>query len=314
MQLGSVYTLDGTDDQCGAPQLAPVTGLATPNPDGTIGLGLTIVTVPGGRPVHLDARITLGGLSGPWSDSAGNTGTFAFNAAAPGASRPIPSPGAAWGTVVVAPPGDTSTGISLTSDAPLASSPPAVRVTWGAPATVATGAIDAGIIVSARDHVGIAATSDSSVGVFGQTLSGVGVGGTAADGIGVLGRSSGAGIGVWGSSDSGIGVLASSTAGTALSIAGAISVGGTTRAAFAHITSASNTTAHVTTISHPLTNNDPTALVFVTHAIPTGSPTGLDPRVSSVAYDAAAGRWRILHDDFTAMPLGLQFNVLVIKQ
>ena len=36
---------------------APLVGLATPNPDGTIGFGLNVVTVPGGRGVQIDARI-----------------------------------------------------------------------------------------------------------------------------------------------------------------------------------------------------------------------------------------------------------------
>ena len=67
IQQGAVYTLDGYDDQCGAAQRAPLVGIATPNPDGTIGLGLNIVTVPGGRGVQVEARITLttaGGLRG----------------------------------------------------------------------------------------------------------------------------------------------------------------------------------------------------------------------------------------------------------
>ena len=46
-QTGAIYTLDADDDQCEAAQRAPLTGLATPNPDGTIGFGLNIVTVPG---------------------------------------------------------------------------------------------------------------------------------------------------------------------------------------------------------------------------------------------------------------------------
>lgn len=76
-QQGALYRMDGFDDQCGAAQRAPIVGVATPNTDGTIGFGLTIVTVPGGRNMHVDARITLAALSGPWSDSAGNTRTFA---------------------------------------------------------------------------------------------------------------------------------------------------------------------------------------------------------------------------------------------
>jgi hypothetical protein len=94
-QQGSVYTLDGYDDQCGAAQRAPLVGLATPNPDGSIGFGLSVVTVPGGRGVQIEARITLAGLSGPWADSAGNSGTFAFGAATGGSPRPLPSSQAA---------------------------------------------------------------------------------------------------------------------------------------------------------------------------------------------------------------------------
>ncbi|MGE0360330.1 MAG: hypothetical protein AB7H93_04740 [Vicinamibacterales bacterium] len=96
IQQGAVYTVDGFDDQCGAPQRAPLVGLATPNPDGSIGLGLHVVTVPGGRGLDIEARISLATLGGPWSDSAGNTGTFAFGAAAGGSPRPLPTiPGSA---------------------------------------------------------------------------------------------------------------------------------------------------------------------------------------------------------------------------
>jgi len=101
-QQGAHYRLDGFDDQCGAAQRAPLVGLATLNPDSTIGLGLNLVTVPGGRSVHVDARITLAQLGGPWSDSAGNSGTFVFNGAAAGLPpRPVP-PGVAPGSVTSA--------------------------------------------------------------------------------------------------------------------------------------------------------------------------------------------------------------------
>lgn len=90
-QQGAGYTVDGYDDQCGAPQRAPLVGLATPNPDGTIGLGLHVVTMPSGRGLDIAARITLATLGGPWSDSAGNAGTFAFGAATGGSPRPLPT-------------------------------------------------------------------------------------------------------------------------------------------------------------------------------------------------------------------------------
>jgi hypothetical protein len=79
MQEGGLYRLEGTDDQCGnGRDLASVTGLAFPNPDGTIGFGVTIVTAPGGSPVHVDADITLATLGGSWRDSTGATGAFVF--------------------------------------------------------------------------------------------------------------------------------------------------------------------------------------------------------------------------------------------
>lgn len=90
-QDGGIYTLDGFDDQCGAAQRAPLVGIATPNPDGTIGFGLNIVTVPSGRSVHVESRVSLGSLGGPWTDSAGNSGTLVFNGAAAGAARPAPT-------------------------------------------------------------------------------------------------------------------------------------------------------------------------------------------------------------------------------
>ena len=88
VQNGGIYTLDGFDDQCGAPQRAPLTGLATPNADGSIGFGLSIVQSPSGAPVHIAARITLAALSGTWTDSTGASGPFAFGAHTRGSPRP----------------------------------------------------------------------------------------------------------------------------------------------------------------------------------------------------------------------------------
>ena len=93
-QQGALYQLDGYDDQCGGPQRAPLVGMGTPNPDGSIGFGLNVVTVPGGRGVRIDARFAIATLSGSWTDSAGNSGTFAFGAATGGSPRAAPSTGA----------------------------------------------------------------------------------------------------------------------------------------------------------------------------------------------------------------------------
>ncbi len=90
-QSGAVYTMDGYDDLCGGSERAPLVGLATPNPDGTIGIGWNVVV--GGAGLHVGGRITLSGLTGPWNDSAGNSGHFIFGTTTAGSPRPAPSGG-----------------------------------------------------------------------------------------------------------------------------------------------------------------------------------------------------------------------------
>ena len=51
--------------------------------------------------MHVAARITLAALSGTWNDSAGNTGVFAFGAAAGGSPRPLTG-GMSVGSLMVA--------------------------------------------------------------------------------------------------------------------------------------------------------------------------------------------------------------------
>lgn len=95
VQQGGQYQLDGTDNQCGAGPRASVTGLAFPNPGGLLGFGFTIVTAPGGAPVHVDADLNLGNLSGTWRDSTGLTGSFLLvpGGGGPGMTRPPASAG-----------------------------------------------------------------------------------------------------------------------------------------------------------------------------------------------------------------------------
>lgn len=93
-QDGAHYTLDGFDDQCGAAARASAAGTAFVNGDGSVGLGLTLVTAPGGVPVHVNATISPVTGSGTWRDSAGNSGAFVLSAGAgSGSPRPVPPPG-----------------------------------------------------------------------------------------------------------------------------------------------------------------------------------------------------------------------------
>jgi hypothetical protein len=101
VQQGGQYQLDGRDDLCGEPQGATLVGLAIQNPDGTIGLGLTIVTSQGGTPVHVYATLSIATLGGTWHDNAGNSGSFVFTPGSRvvGTPRPIPENGLAPGSV-----------------------------------------------------------------------------------------------------------------------------------------------------------------------------------------------------------------------
>lgn len=87
---GGVWTLDGSDDQCGASNRGSAVGVATFNGT-TVALNFSVVTAPSARPVHVSALVSPANGSGTWSDSAGNSGTFAFGASTPNLP-PRPSP------------------------------------------------------------------------------------------------------------------------------------------------------------------------------------------------------------------------------
>jgi hypothetical protein len=92
-QVGSAYRVEGRDDVCGAGKSASAIGTAYPNPDGSIGFGITVVPAEGPA-VQLTASITLAGFNGTWRDSEGNAGTFIFTpgSSAGGAARPLFKP------------------------------------------------------------------------------------------------------------------------------------------------------------------------------------------------------------------------------
>lgn len=156
VQQGGNYLLHGIDDQCGAPQRASVVGLAFPNLDGTIGFGLTVVTAPGGTPVHIDATITISTLSGTWRDSAGNNGGFVHTPGpgTPGAPRPVPTSGLAPGSVTIT-----------------ELAPGAVGASQLAPGSVGSAAVANGSLT--RDDLADPTTANAVGGNLNQSLSAV---------------------------------------------------------------------------------------------------------------------------------------------
>lgn len=100
------FVLEGTDNQCGAVDKASAVGVASFNANGLVNLNFTIVTAPSGKAVHVAAVVNPGNGSGTWTDSAGNTGTFALGAPGSGSPRPLPSSGlgvASIGSAEIAP-------------------------------------------------------------------------------------------------------------------------------------------------------------------------------------------------------------------
>lgn len=88
------WVLDGNDDQCGGGNRGSAVGVATFNAGGNVTLNFTIVSAPSGKPVHVSAIVSPATGSGTWTDSVGNSGTFAFFGATPGLpARPLPASG-----------------------------------------------------------------------------------------------------------------------------------------------------------------------------------------------------------------------------
>ena len=109
------FTLDGTDNQCGAVNKAGAFGIASFNASGNVTATFSIVATPSGSPVHVSAIISPANGNGTWTDSAGNTGTFALSSAVPGLpARPLPPGGLGVASVTareIAP--DAVTGLSV---------------------------------------------------------------------------------------------------------------------------------------------------------------------------------------------------------
>lgn len=78
------FTVIGTDDGCGAPKKASVTGTVVLNADATASLRVTVAPPDGGRSVELSATVSTANGSGIWSDAFGQSGTFALGGAALG--------------------------------------------------------------------------------------------------------------------------------------------------------------------------------------------------------------------------------------
>ena len=100
--------------------------------------------------------------------------------------------------------------------------------------------------------------------------------------------------------------------GAAFNVLVAPSGPGSGSTAFVHRATAGNLSGHVTYLDHPATNNQPSALLFVTFNYNPGGSGGTgNPYVTGVYYDTYQQKWAIFNQDFSTMPVGTAFNVLV---
>lgn len=99
--VGGVYTFDASDDACGTGPRVPVSGIITPNPDGSFTIGLVQVGATGAA-LHTTATLTLPNASGTWTDSGGRTGAFVLAGTGGGSPRTVPTSTLADGAVTTA--------------------------------------------------------------------------------------------------------------------------------------------------------------------------------------------------------------------
>src|SRR3712207_2446098 len=97
-------------------------------------------------------------------------------------------------------------------------------------------------------------------------------------------------------------------------VEGALEDGMLLDAAFVHHATPENITDHWTYIDHPLANDDPKAVLYVT---PNWNPHGEKhtvhtPHPIGVWYHYDRGRWAIFNQDKAAMAVGAHFNVAVL--
>jgi hypothetical protein len=76
LQIGGVFSLNGSDDNCGGSTSATLTGTAVLNKDGSIGFGFTFNQAPFAS--HIWAQLNSTSVSGPWHDDVGGAGTLTF--------------------------------------------------------------------------------------------------------------------------------------------------------------------------------------------------------------------------------------------
>ncbi len=83
--------------------------------------------------------------------------------------------------------------------------------------------------------------------------------------------------------------------------------------AFTHLTSPGTIAGNQTTINNPFCNNDPNAILIVTHNYNPGGASVSTLHNHPVGVFYSVGKWKIYNDDLSNMVTNIAFNVLVVK-
>jgi hypothetical protein len=175
--------------------------------------------------------------------------------------------------------------------------------------------------VAGNGYFGVAGNGTNGVYGIGKEIGVVGTGFTGVSGYTYENDPFASGVfgGALGKSATGVRAYNDSTDGAALSIEnGAFRVLNaglnTPTTAFIHTTSATNLDQNCTFIDNPIANNNPNALLFVTHNL---NPKGIggyeyNNHTIGLWYSFAQQKWCIYNQDRAAMTLNLAFNVLIV--
>jgi hypothetical protein len=91
--------------------------------------------------------------------------------------------------------------------------------------------------------------------------------------------------------------------------------GATLGAVFVHRATPENISSNSTYLDHPLTNDDPDVILYVTQNWNPGGGTGTyNDHPIGVWYDDSSQRWAIFNQDREVMPDGVAFNVAVLEE
>jgi hypothetical protein len=81
---------------------------------------------------------------------------------------------------------------------------------------------------------------------------------------------------------------------------------------FVHTATAANSGLYVTLIDHPATNGNPNAILIISCNYGTTGPYH-NKAISAFYNSTNGGKWSVANEDFSAMPIGAKFNILVKK-